>query len=88
MQPGIPKAPPAATFCRKSYWIYTDQGGLLEIPVELKQKVKAGEVIGVLRNPFGDILQTYRAPEDGIIIGKSTNPVNMTGGRIIHLGIM
>ena len=79
MQPGILKAPPAATFCQKSYWIYTDQGGLLEIPVELKQKVKAGEVIGVLRNPFGDILQTYRAPEDGIIIGKSTNPVNMTG---------
>ena len=88
MQPGTPKAPPAATFCRKSYWIYTDQGGLLEIPVELQQKVKAGDVIGVLRNPFGDILQTYRAPEDGIVIGKSTNPVNMTGGRIIHLGIM
>lgn len=74
--------------CKKSYWIYLKGGGLLEIPVALKEKVKKGDLIGVVRNPFGDIIRSYFAPEDGIIIGKSSNPVNMDGGRIVHLGIL
>lgn len=77
-----------AVMCKKSYWIYVDQGGLLDVPVELKQIIEKGELIGVLRNPFGDIIKEYFAPEKGIVIGKSTNPVNIDGGRIIHLGIL
>ncbi len=76
-----------AVLCKKSYWIYTNDGGLLDVPVELTQELKKGDLIGVLRNPFGDVIQQYFAPEDGVVIGKSTNPVNMNGGRIIHLGI-
>ena len=30
----------------------------------------------------------YYAPEKGIVIGKTSNPINMSGGRIIHLGII
>ena len=74
--------------CKKSYWIYVDQGGLLEVPVALNQIIEKDEVIGVLKNPFGDIIKEYRSPEKGIVIGKSTNPVNISGGRIIHLGIL
>lgn len=74
--------------CQKSYWIYVNEGGLLEIPVELTQPIQKGDLIGILRNPFGEILKEYHAPEDGIVIGKSTNPVNMHGGRIIHLGLL
>jgi predicted deacylase len=73
--------------CKKSFWIYVDVGGLLEIPVELNQVIKKGDLIGVVRNPFGDILKKYYSPEDGVVIGKSSNPINMDGGRIIHLGI-
>ena len=73
---------------RKSYWLYVEKGGLLEIPVALTEKVKKNQVIGVLRNPFGDVLQEYLAPEDGIVIGKNSNPVNMEGGRILHLGVL
>ena len=77
-----------AKICTMSYWIYVDQGGLLEIPVKLNQIIEKDDVIGILRNPFGDIIKTYKSPEKGIVIGKSTNPVNMSGGRIIHLGIL
>lgn len=77
-----------AKLCKKSYWIYVDQGGLLEVPVKLNQVVEKDEIIGVLRNPFGEVLKTYKSPERGIVIGKSSNPVNMNGGRIIHLGIL
>jgi predicted deacylase len=74
--------------CKKSYWAYIQEGGLLEIPVSLTQPIKKDDLIGMVKNPFGDILKKYYAPEDGIVIGKSTNPVNMNGGRIIHLGIL
>ncbi len=76
------------TYCKKSYWIYVREGGYLEILVNLNQKIKKGDLIAIMRNPFGDILNEYRCPEDGIVIGKSSNPINMNGGRILHLGII
>ncbi len=80
--------PTIDNICSKSYWIYTDKGGYLDIKVSLNQKIQKGDTIAILRNSFGELTATYKAPEDGIVIGKSTNPVNMSGGRIIHLGIL
>ena len=50
--------------------------------------VKKGEIIATMRNIFGDVVKEYYAPEDGVVIGKSVSPVNQTGGRILHLGIV
>ncbi len=74
--------------CKSSKWIYTDTGGLLTINVDLRQIVEKGEKIAELRNVFGTRIKEYFAPEDGIVIGKSISPVNQTGGRILHLGII
>ncbi|TYP96258.1 hypothetical protein C7447_1088 [Tenacibaculum adriaticum] len=73
--------------CKKSYWLYTDEGGLLTVHVDLRDFVKKEEHIATLRDVFGNIIKKYYAPEEGIIVGKSVNPVNQSGGRIIHLGI-
>ena len=77
----------AVVHCVKSYWIYTDTGGLLTVFPKVTERVKAGQHIAVLRNIWGDTLREYTAPEDGIVIGKSVSPVNQTGGRVLHLGI-
>lgn len=77
-----------SVICKKSYWIYIKEGGYLEIHAELTQLLKKGELIATLRNPFGEIIKEYFCPENGIVIGKSTNPINMSGGRILHLGIL
>jgi predicted deacylase len=73
--------------CKKSYWIYTQRGGLLNIYPQVAQRVKKDELIATQFDVFGDIIIEYHAPEDGIVIGKSTSPVNQTGGRILHLGV-
>ena len=75
-------------YCKKSYWIYMEEGGFLDVLVKLKQLVKKGEQIAIVKNAFGEIIKTYFSPEDGVIIGKSSNPSNISGGRIIHLGIL
>ncbi len=74
--------------CAKSYWLYTDKGGYLDVVVDLKQDLKQNDVIAILKNSFGEVIATYKAPEDGIVVGKSTNPVSSSGSRIIHLGIL
>lgn len=84
----IEKGKVQATHCKKSYWIYMDEGGFLDVEVELNQLLKKGDKIARVRNAFGEIIKDYYAPEDGVVIGKSTNPSNMSGGRIIHLGIL
>jgi len=73
--------------CVRSYWMYTEVGGVLEVFPQLAGRVRAGELVARVTDIFGDMIEEYRAPEDGIIIGRSTHPVNQTGSRIIHLGI-
>lgn len=74
--------------CKKSYWIYTDIGGLLTVHPQVTEFVQKGEIIATLRNIFGDVIKEFPAPENGIVIGKSVNPVNQAGGRVLHLGVM
>ncbi|GAB4408184.1 MAG: succinylglutamate desuccinylase/aspartoacylase family protein [Bacteroidia bacterium] len=73
--------------CMRSYWIYTTAGGILEVFPKITEYVRKDQRIAIVRNIFGDITREYFAPEDGIVVGKSTNPVNQTGGRILHLGV-
>ena len=84
----IDKPTTEPVICKKSYWIYTDKGGLLTVYAELMQMLKKGEHIATLRDVFGREIKKYYAPEAGIVIGKSTSPVNQSGGRILHLGIV
>ncbi len=74
--------------CTRSRWDYTDRGGILDVLPDVLEMVTEGQVVAHLTNVFGDIVHEYTAPESGIVIGKSVNPVNQTGGRILHLGIV
>lgn len=77
-----------AVLCHQSYWMYTDTGGILAVHPAVTELVKKGQLVATLRNIFGDLIKEYHAPEDGVVIGKSVNPINQTGGRILHLGIL
>jgi hypothetical protein len=67
---------------KKSYWMYMEEG-CFKFQLLLKQHLKKGDRIA-----FVEMLlvhyKEYFAPEDGVIIVVSTNPANMSGGRIIH----
>jgi predicted deacylase len=74
--------------CKNSYWLYTDRGGLLTVYPQVAQMIKKDDLIAIVQNVFGEIIKKHYAPEDGVVIGKSVSPVNQTGGRILHLGIV
>ena len=73
--------------CSKSFWMYTDRGGILEVFPQVTDRVKKGEIVARLVDMFGATIREYKAPSDGVIVGKSVNPISQTGARIIHLGI-
>lgn len=72
--------------CPDSYWIYTDEGGILNILPEVLSYIKKGDKIAHVESIFGEPTKSFFAPEDGIVIGKSTSPINQSGSRILHLG--
>lgn len=72
--------------CTGSYWLYTDQGGLLEVVPRVAQRVAKGELIARVRTIFGEVVKEVFAPEDSIVVGRSVDPINQTGSRIVHLG--
>lgn len=74
--------------CTRSYWVYTDHGGLLRVHPGLVEHFEEGDLIGTLRDIYGELVREYRAPQAGVVIGKSTNPVAQTGARILHLGVV
>ncbi len=76
------------TICQKSYWIYTEFGGILDVLPDITESFKKGDKIAIQYDVFGQKIYEYSAPEDGIVIGKSTNPVSQTGSRILHLGVV
>ena len=73
--------------CSRSYWLYTNRGGLLTVLPNLVETVNKGDLVARQTDIFGEVIREYTAPEDGIVIGKNTNPIGETGARILHLGI-
>lgn len=73
--------------CQDSYWIYSDEGGILKVLPDVKDFLQKGQLMAEVRNIFGKLIKQYVAPQDGIVLEKSVNPINQSGSRILHLGI-
>lgn len=86
--PDEEQAPHDAITCVRSKWLYTDTGGILTVIPQLAEQVRKGQRIARLVDPWGQLLRTYNAPFDGIVIGKADNPVARAGSRILHLGVI
>ncbi len=88
MLPGNVSCPSTKTIlCERSFWTHTDEGGFLTVLPKLAEIVEKNQPIAEVRTVFGKRIKVIEAPERGIVIGKSTNPINQSGSRILHLGI-
>jgi len=81
-------APTSAVVCKHGYWTYTTNGGILEVYPGVNTLIKKGDLVARMRNIFGNFVEEYFSEEDGIVIGRSSNPVASTGDRILHVGIL
>ncbi len=86
LPPRKPVEAPPPIVCDHSFWIYTDRGGFLNVLPDVTDRVTKGDIIARQYGVFGDLVKEYTAPENGVVIGRSINPVSQTGARILHLG--
>ncbi|KAI9502942.1 hypothetical protein BX070DRAFT_259668 [Coemansia spiralis] len=74
--------------CTRSFWIFAKSGGILNVIPDIATWVRAGDLIATVHSVFGDLIEEYFAPQDGVIVGKHIDPVCQTGTRILHLGVV
>jgi len=74
--------------CSRSFWIFSKTGGILTVRPPVASWVRCGDVIAEVHSVWGALLDAIPSPADGVVVGKSTNPVCQSGDRIIHLGVV
>ena len=69
------------------YWVRADESGLFHASVPNGSHVRAGDLIGVICNPYGSIDQKLLAPKSGWVVGINNHPVVHQGDALIHIGV-
>jgi uncharacterized protein len=80
---GKTPAPPVQT--TRTTWLRASRGGVCRLNAVSGDAVKAGQILAIISDIFGDEEQTVIAPSDGIIIGHATLPIVNQGDAILHV---
>lgn len=71
---------------RRSEWVRTDHGGLLDLAVEPGDLVQANQRLGSIHDPFGRQVDEIQAPHSGVVLATATVPLTNPGNSAIHIG--
>ena len=66
-------------------WVRAEQGGMFRALVGLGARVKKGEVIGVISEPFGAQESVVESPVEGIVICVNNLPLVIEGEAVVHI---
>jgi uncharacterized protein len=84
-KPGLNAAMQNTYIGRESQSVRARVGGYAEILVALNQDVKAGQLVAVQRNGFGDVIARYTAPYDARVSSIGTDPIREPGSMLVRL---
>lgn len=79
------KAPPEPTVARRSFWVRASQSGILRAVIPLGRRVRKGDVLGMISDPYGDREVALEVPVGGVIIGRATLPLVNEGEALFHI---
>lgn len=69
----------------ESQWVRADRGGILSITTRPGRLVRKNAEIATNTNPFGQQMESIRAPFNGIILGIAVTPTVTPGLGICHI---
>ena len=67
MLPGEPKLNLNQLISPRRLKLFSGHNGIWESRCQLDQSIKKGDVLGFIKDYYGDIIQTIRAPADGVV---------------------
>lgn len=70
---------------RSSTWVRAPESGIIRVRAPLGARVRKGESLGTIADPFGEKERIVTAPNDGVIIGRAELPLVNEGDALFHL---
>ncbi len=67
-----------------STWIRTKNAGLFIPKADLGEELNKRQVLGLIKDPYGDLNSRVIAPHDGMVIGLNNCPVVNKGDALLH----
>jgi uncharacterized protein len=87
MLPGEPEPPPAGQRQVGSFiWLRSTHEGWWDSAVSSGDDVAEGELLGCVRNLWGDVLEEITAPRGGVVLFITTSPAVAADGLLLGLG--
>lgn len=80
------RRPPFQTLVRRSEWVRSDHGGILDLSVEPGDLVAKGQEIGSIYDPYGRHVDHVEASHTGVVLGVATDPLINPGMALAHIG--
>ena len=87
MLEGEPAPPaPGMRSVDRFVWLRCEHEGWWEPAAAAGDEVSEGQIVGVVRNLYGDALEEIVAPEDGVLLFMTSSPAVSADGLLLGLG--
>lgn len=77
----------ASVEVRRTKWVRAHRSGIVELRAGLGDRVRKGQLLGVVRDSFGETVGDVKATHAGLVIGISNNPLLHRGEAVVHLAV-
>jgi predicted deacylase len=82
------KKGPHSALVAKTTWVRALNSGILRLDARLGAFVTVRQQLGLVADAFGEDAAPLLAPEDGLVIGHTNNPLVQQGEAVLHLATM
>ena len=82
------RPPPEPFVARSTLWVRAPQSGILRSITILGTRVKKGDRLGVVADPFGEREEDVLATVSGLVIGRTNLPLVNEGEALFHIARM
>ncbi|GJL94094.1 MAG: deacylase [Hyphococcus sp.] len=79
------KPEPKPVFSQSSHWLRAPAGGIVRCFKRNGDKVREGEKLAIVSDPFGENEQRVLAKRDGVVVGRLNLPVVNRGDALFHV---
>ena len=82
---GTTSKKPKTIHSNASSWLRSPAGGLLRTYKDIGQEVNAGDLLGVVSDPFGEVETEIIVKYGGLLIGRTHLPIVNEGDGLFHI---
>lgn len=76
---------PEAVLATSDSWVRAPASGILRAQVALGEEVRAGQVLGMIGDPLGEMDASVVSADDGVVIGRVSMPLVHEGDALFHI---